>query len=637
MCGIAGIVHLDGRGVDRAELEAMARTLVHRGPDDEGFYVSPCGSVGLAFRRLSIIDLSGGHQPMSNETGDVWVAFNGEIYNYASLRRELADLGHELASDSDTETIIHGYEQWGPDGVSRLRGMFAYAIWDERKRRLVIARDRLGKKPVYLYCDGRRIVFGSELKALLAVPWVPRDLDLIALGQYLRFGYIPAPQSIYQGIRKLPPAHLMVATAEVQRVTRYWDIPAAAPQAYRDLDEAVEDIDTLLREAVAMRLHADVPVGAFLSGGIDSSLVVAMMTRASTRRVRTFSIGFGDQLFDELPWANQVAQHLGTDHHVEVLHPDVESTFITLVRHFDEPFADSSMIPTYLVSSAARRHVTVALSGDGGDEGFAGYDHYRAFLWARAAAACPGMPRAAGIAASLLPTAMKGENLIERIASGRSLFDCYASTMSICSMRTLQRLVLPDLGPMILEGPRQAAREIYRGAEWNDYDPVQAAQRIDLTRGYLHGDILFKVDMSSMANSLEVRSPLLDHVVIERAVTLPQAFKMNRTAGKLVLRRLAERYLPRSIVERKKHGFSIPLGSWLRGPLAPLVREHLLDRRAELYELFDRRAMTTLVNRHLDGHVDRGTLIFTMLTLELWLRGSRSPASTSALAFARAG
>ena len=425
MCGISGIVHLgDRKPVDASALKRMCDTLAHRGPDDEGFYIK--GNVGLSIRRLSIIDLATGHQPISNEDGNVWIVFNGEIYNFAALRDDLRGKGHEFVTNTDTETIVHAYEEYGVDCVKRLNGMFAYAIWDEREQRLVLTRDRIGIKPLYYYLDERVLVFGSELKALLANPSVPRDLDHEALDAFLTFEYIPAPLSIFKGIRKLPPGHTLVLKNGEARIEQYWEVSQGPSSG--DENELSERLYDLVKDAVRMRLVSDVPLGAFLSGGVDSSAIVCAMSELMDRPVQTFSIGFDDPSYNELGYARKVADHFGTDHHEEVIRPDVVDLVEGLVGYLDEPMADVSIFPTYLVSRLARRDVTVVLSGDGGDELFAGYDWYLAERYARYYGMLPGPLRR-----SLLPKIMslvppssqkKGAvNKLKRFVEGAALPD----------------------------------------------------------------------------------------------------------------------------------------------------------------------------------------------------------------------
>jgi asparagine synthase (glutamine-hydrolysing) len=495
--------------------------------------------------------------------------------------------------------------------------MFAYAIWDDRRQSLLLARDRVGKKPLYYYSDANRMAFASELKALLQVPWVPRQLDSAAVGQYLTFGYIPAPRSILKGVRKLCPGHHLRFDRDSSSTRRYWDLPTDLAPTSPNVEESVDALDEVLGEAVAIRMGADVPLGAFLSGGIDSSLVVALMARHSNRSVRSFSVGFSDGAFNELAFAEDVARHIGTDHCSEVVNPDVPNALLRIADGLDEPFADSSIVPTFIVSEMARRHVTVALSGDGGDEAFAGYDHYRTFLQARRWGRVPGIRQTARLLSHVHPLGMKGESLLHRV--GADPEDQYWATMSISSTQLRRQLVRREMRSELLAGAEEAAAEIYRDEDWSG-DPLSAAQRVDLTRGYLHGDILVKVDMASMLNSLEVRSPLLDHLVIEHALRLPTEMRASAETGKVLLRRLAARYLPTSIIERPKHGFTAPVDRWLRSSLAPLLDETVLTQDAHVAEFLDLGAVAKLVNRHRAGVINRGSAIFLVLSLELWLR-----------------
>jgi asparagine synthase (glutamine-hydrolysing) len=560
MCGICGVVSYEpGDGGANPIVEKMNRTLHHRGPDDEGYYHD--SRVSLAMRRLSIIDLFTGHQPISNENGDVWVVYNGEIYNFRQVRAELEKRGHVFKTQTDTEIIVHAYEEYGLDCVKYFNGMFALALWDNRRCRLLLARDHMGIKPLYYWAGRDKLVFGSELKALAAHPDVPRQVSLAAIDLFLSLEYIPSPYTIYEDVFKLPPGHILVAENSNVTVSPFWDIPVQ-PVAERE-DECAEILAGLLKEAVGMRLISDVPLGAFLSGGIDSSAVVGYMSQFSSTPVQTFSIGFEDATYNELPYAEAVARHFNTEHHVEVLDPDVSGLVEGLVQHHDEPFADTSILPTYLVSRLARRHVKVALSGDGGDELFAGYDTYLAEQLSRYYGMLPGvvrrniMPAFAGI----LPPqpAKKGTiNKVKRMIEGASLDPSLQHTRWMIFMNEGDKdcLYQPDMKRTV-EGRSTAAFFDGHFQKASSFDRLAQQQYVDI-KTYLADDILTKVDRMSMSVSLEARVPLLDHRIAEFALNLPPHMKLNRSRTKIILRRALKRLVPDLVLEKPKEGFSIP-------------------------------------------------------------------------------
>jgi len=614
MCGIAGILSLEGSLPEEADrrLRAAASSLRHRGPDDEGFYRQ--GEVGLAFRRLSILDLSGGHQPMANEDETVQVVFNGEIYNYRELAEGLARRGHRFKTRSDTEVLVHLYEEKGADLVHDLRGMFAFALWDSRRRALLLARDRLGIKPLF-YRQGRgELVFASEIKGILATqPGVPMEMDEASLKRYLVFGYLPGNRCLFRGIQKLPPGHLLECRAGRLATRRYWSVPPVDPAPPFSRAEAVARLRELLEESVGLRLISDVPLGAFLSGGIDSSCVVALMRRISPDPIKTFSIGFEEKDYDELPVAARVAASLGTDHHELVVRPEMTSLIEKVVASFDEPFGDPSAIPTYMVSRLARSEVTVSLSGDGGDELFAGYPRYRSLR---------RLERLRRVPASLRQAT--------RWALRRMAPDSFWSHRAEAALRrSLKPFPLDYLDSVnFLMDPgvaRALAPDMVHGAEIVDWemgvtgteDPVEGAQRLDLTH-YLAEDILAKVDRMSMAVSLEARVPLLDHRVVEFVASLPPAWKQQGNRPKALLLEAAGDGLPEVVWDRPKRGFGIPLAEWLRRDLREFVRDTLLASRARERGIWNPVGLQSLLEAHEKGVWDFSEHLWSFLTLELW-------------------
>ena len=616
MCGIAGIVEVGGRGVDRALLTAMTTAQAHRGPDGDGFVCR--GGVGLGHRRLAIIDLVTGDQPMPNDDQSIWIVFNGEIYNYRELRTELEARGSRFRTQSDTEVILRAYEAYGADCVTRLRGMFAFAVLDERARQVFLARDRVGIKPLVYHWDGRRLLFASELKGILQAANVPRDLDLEALGEYLGYHYVAAPRTIFRAVRKLPPASTLTVSLDggAPRVARYWTL-RFAPQPRVSEDEWIEGLKAQLAHAVRSHMISDVPIGAFLSGGLDSSTVVALMAQASSTPVRTFSIGFAETDFDELAYARQVAARYGTDHYELVVKPSALDVLPKLAWHFDEPFADSSAIPTYYVSKITREHVTVALSGDGGDENFAGYRRY-----ARAQQLHErldhGMLRLAQpllrLAAGALPVGAPGQAYAGFLGAGE--LGRYHRLMTYERSETLRHLLTSDLrGSVAAPGPAGFARLV---AELGAPDYVSALQLIDI-HTYLPEDILTKVDRASMAVSLESRVPLLDHVLMEYAATIPSSLKLREGQGKHILKRAMASSLPGDILTRRKMGFGVPLGEWFRGELRELVRDVLLSRVARERGMFRPAAIARLLDAHEAGRRDYSARLWALVCLELWM------------------
>jgi asparagine synthase (glutamine-hydrolysing) len=638
MCGIAGAVWSDpGRVLSEGDLAAMMTRLVHRGPDDAGVYRDDHAALG--FRRLSIVDLAGGHQPLSNENGTVWTIFNGEIYNFPALRRRLEARGHTLRSSGDTEVLVHLYEDEGTGMFALLRGMYALAIWDIPRRRLVLGRDRLGQKPLVYRDDGTRIVFASELKALLALPErdVPRRVDPEALDLYLTYGYVPHPLTILEGTAKLPPAHYAVWQDGRLEITRYWNPDWNVEQDGAPGGE-IEELRATLSDAVREQMIADVPLGAFLSGGVDSTIIVGLMQQASNRPVRTFSIGFDDAAFDESSYAELAARHFGTEHHAIRVTPRAWETLPALAWQFDEPFADSSALPTWYVSEETRRGVTVALTGDAGDELFAGYDRYRAVALATLLDRLPAPSRnvLGGPIARALPVSVRAKTRLRKVrrmleAIGKPPLDRYLGWICALDEPLRSALYSPELIAAIAAKPgaTDPALMLERAlAVAARRDPVTRTMVADLLT-YLPCDLLVKVDMASMAHSLECRSPFLDHRVVELALALPIRRKLRLRGGrsKVVLKQAFADVLPPAIRHRPKMGFAIPLDRWFRGELKSELRAVLLDPVALRRGLFQPEAVATLVNEHVEGRRDHAQQLWTLLMLELWFRNHLDPGS----------
>jgi asparagine synthase (glutamine-hydrolysing) len=620
MCGIAGFADSSLAVPLTAErstalVHQMCDVIRHRGPDDEGFRIEP--GVALGMRRLSIIDVAGGHQPIANEDGTVWIVFNGEVYNFRELRAELEAYGHRFSTSTDTEAIVHAYEQWGTDAIRRLRGMFGLAIWDSRTRTLLLARDRVGIKPLYYSVAGGRLRFGSELKSLLCDPDLPVEIDVDALDHYLSFLYTPRDTSIFRDVCKLPPGHLLTWEGGRLHVEPYWR-PAPAETFSGTEQEAAGELERVLVDAVSSHMISDVPIGAFLSGGVDSSIVVALMARLSSGKVKTFSIGFDEPEFDELEHARRVAEYYGTDHHEFVVRPDALGILDELVGHFDEPFADSSAIPTWYVSEIARRHVTVVLSGDGGDELFGGYDRYlphpRVVAFDRFAP--QGLRRVASIAGDRLPHGVRGKNFLRHV--GRSERDRYLDAIRFFSADEKPALLSADvrsaLGAVDPEVRLARHFERYASLPW-----ASQMMRFDLET-YLPDDVLTKVDRMSMAHSIESRVPLLDNHVVDLANALPASLKIKNGRRKHVLKEVAARLLPEGIVDRKKQGFGVPLGTWFRGDLKELFADTLLATRTLQRGYFEPRFVRRLVNEHLSGRRDHTLRLWQLVVFERWHR-----------------
>ncbi|MFN8587795.1 MAG: asparagine synthase (glutamine-hydrolyzing) [Candidatus Eisenbacteria bacterium] len=614
MCGINGVFHYRSGEPDRELVRRQAMAQRHRGPDDWDVWCD--GPVALAQRRLSIVELSAaGHQPMPNEDHSVWVTFNGELYNWPEIKPQLVARGHTLRGNSDTEMLLHLWEEKGPELLQDLRGMFAFALFDRRRRRLMLGRDRLGKKPLYWHDDGNRIVFASELKSLVMDPSVPREADPQSISDFLTYQYVPGPQTILRGVRKLPPAHRLIADEKGVRVERYWSLPVEADPRIGPA-EAVARLRELLAEAVRIRLMSDVPLGAFLSGGIDSSVVVALMAAASSGPVKTFSIGFEDQDFSELEHAGKVARHLGTEHRELVVRPRALELMPRLVWGMDEPFSDASMIPTYHVAEMAREHVTVALSGDGGDEAFAGYVTYP---WARRYAKLDFVPAplrrlAAAPAALLGPDDALGRKLHRM---GLSVVDRHLEAMSHFPPRERHAVLGAALrASTSRHDPYKAARAVHARAKAAVGD-IPALLYLDAMT-YMTDDVLVKVDRTSMLNSLEVRAPLLDHVVLEYVARLPFDLKLRGDVTKWALKETARTLLPPDILQRGKQGFGVPLERWFGNDFGRLAREVLLDRRCRERGWLDAGGVEAVLAGKSAREDKHARQVFTLVCLELW-------------------
>jgi asparagine synthase (glutamine-hydrolysing) len=622
MCGIVGIVDLEGaREIDRDQLARMNAVQLHRGPDEGDVYIEP--GVGLGHRRLAIIDLSSGQQPLFNEDRSVVVVYNGEIYNYAGLVAELQAAGHTFRTHCDTEVIVHAWEEWGADCVRRFNGMFAFALWDRNRQTLFLGRDRLGKKPLYYarLADGR-FIFASELKSLLEDRSLGRVLDERAVEDYLAYGYVPDPRTILKGVWKLPPAHTLVEVRRQPAATprAYWDV-AFAPVAARSTADIAGEVVDRLREATRIRLMSEVPLGAFLSGGVDSSAVVAMMSGVSAEPVKTCSISFGVREYDESAYAAQIAEQFHTDHFVRQVDTDDFGLLDELARVYDEPFADSSAIPTYRVCQLARTRVTVALSGDGGDEAFAGYRRYKWFMNEESVRSRVPEPLRAPLFGALgrwypkmdrAPRFLRAKATFEAIA--RDSVNGYFHGVCVTPDRIRLPLYSPEFQQRLgdyraIEVFQQHARQC--PAE----DPLSLVQYLDF-KTYLPGDILVKVDRAAMAHSLEVRCPILDYTYVDWVSGLPPGLKLRQGEGKYIFKKALEGVLPRDILYRRKMGFAVPLASWLRGPLRQRVRERLLGQRAAHGGLFLPAAVERLVRQHETGARDHSAVLWALLMLD---------------------
>jgi asparagine synthase (glutamine-hydrolysing) len=631
MCGICGWMDLHYRFDDhRSTLKQMNATLSHRGPDDSGVMVFDNAALGMS--RLSVIDLTSGHQPMANEEETCWIVYNGEIYNFLVLRRELEARGYRFRTRSDTEVILHAYEEWGSDCVHRLRGMFAFAIYDCRAQAtdpspaskghgyLFLARDRVGKKPLYYYYqhDGL-LIFASEIKAILAHPSVRRRVNRSVIPLYLAYGYIPAPSTIFKDIYEIPPAHTLTAQDRQVTVQKYWDIPCSVHDSAPSEQECVESLRELLEDAVRIRLISDVPLGAFLSGGLDSTAIVAIMSRLMDQRVKTFAIGFADDLsFNELEYARLVARTYGTDHREFIVRPDAIELLPKLIWHYDQPFADSSAIPSYLVAQLTREHVTVALTGDGGDELFAGYGRFAAARVAEFYCRLPQFLQTALVhLLSALPESTTYNGFVRRARrfmdhAPLPLAEQYLGWVSIFQ-DDFTRDLLANRGDV---DPLSHFQTYFDHADIDHVNQLLAVH----AKTCLPGDLLVKTDRMTMAHSLEARSPFLDQELVEFAARLPSAFKLKGLTTKYILKKALAGIIPEEIIHRKKHGFSVPVGHWFRTILKEYIRELLLSPRAVRRDYFRQEAVQRLIEQHQSGKRDHGHRLWALLTFEMWHR-----------------
>ncbi|MDP2905983.1 MAG: asparagine synthase (glutamine-hydrolyzing) [Candidatus Omnitrophota bacterium] len=622
MCGICGIIDNGNGQINKEALLNMCRNMRHRGPDDEGIFTdisAPGPSAGLGHRRLKIIDLSeAGRQPMCNEDESVWLAFNGEIYNFHELREELLKRGHKFRSNTDTECLIHLYEDHGRDCVKYLRGMFAFAVWDKRDKSLLLARDRAGKKPLVYYHKNGKFYFASEFSSLLASGAIDKQINSEALNYYLTFGYIPAPFTIYKDVFKLPAAHILLFKDNTVNIMKYWELDYSNKIKISEQD-AADEVLRLLRQAVKIRLYSDVPLGAFLSGGIDSSTVVALMSELSGKRVKTFSIGFKESDYNELKYARNIARRFDTEHNELIVEPKAMEILPLLVERYGEPYADSSCIPTYYVAQQTRRYVTVALNGDGGDEVFAGYDRYQAML---AAEMIPGaLKMMAKSAAALLPDSVNFKSRsrrVKRFINGAVLprQERYLKWVSIFDVEMKKNIYSRGLADSISGAHPLSlvSRFLEPGQGLSLLDSLLLAD----TMTYLPYDLLVKVDITSMANSLEARSPFLDQELMEFAALLPAEYKMKNFTKKYILKKAVKGLIPEENIHRKKMGFGVPVGDWFRGGLKDFLSETVLSKAALGRGYFNPEAVKNMVKMHIEKKMDYSSQIWALLCLELW-------------------
>ena len=638
MCGIVGKVMTPGCGsVDRHLLERMCAALEHRGPDSRGLFQQD--EAGLGIQRLRVVDLVTGDQPISNEDGSVTVVLNGEIYNFQELRKDLQCRGHRFATQGDTEVIVHLYEEHGIDCVRYLQGMFAFALWDQRRRRLLVARDRVGKKPLFYALGPEGLTFASELRALLEDRTIPRELDTSAVDSFLAYGYVPAPLSIFAGVSKLPPAHTLVLERGELTLNRYWQLDYSRKAEFKDPRELHEALLEHVRVATRRRLIADVPLGAFLSGGIDSSAVVAAMAEASSGPVKTFSIGFDHDEFDELRYARKIAELFGTDHHEFVVRPDAVEMLPKIVRHYGEPFADSSAIPSFYLAELTRQHVTVALNGDGGDELFAGYTRY---VSNRLAAGLERLPaplrrfaadRARGLGGGEVTSVA---NKARRLITGLALSPAarYESYMSAFDQSQRTNLYTHEFAATVDQSFTTGVIADPWGKASGE-DVLDIMLEVDVAT-YLPGDLITKIDIATMAYALEARSPLLDHELMEFAASIPAEMKVDGREKKWVFREALRDWLPSDILDRPKQGFTVPIAHWLRGELRDLAREVLLDRDSLGRGYFRREAVQSMLDRHSAGADEETKRLWALFMFELWHRefvdGTTTPITLEAVA-----
>jgi len=623
MCGICGIINFDfDRKVDLAHLQKMSHTIIHRGPDDEGFYVNQ--NAGFGFRRLSIIDLKMGHQPISNEDETVWIIFNGEIYNFRQLRKDLAARGHRFQTLTDTETIVHLYEEHGNDCVKFLRGMFAFAIWDERKKKLFCARDRFGIKPFFYHLSQERFVFGSEIKATLSVGGIDEEMDLMALDSYFAYKYITDDRTIFKQIKKLKAAHTLEINWQQGKpsikIQKYWRLKYQ-PDFRKTEAEWCEALENVLSESVKMRLVSEVPLGAFLSGGIDSSAVVALMCQHSDSPVKTFSIGFKEKQFNELPFAREVARRYQTEHHEQIVEPESVGLLPKLAAAYDEPFADSSAIPTYYVSKFAREHVTVVLSGDGGDELFAGYNTYPRLTNLNKYNRLPHAFNHLfwGTLHEAIPNKIKGKRASFHLSKKRAEAGAY---FALWMQPERKRLYRSGLWNVVKENLAENYKKDILSSS-NGCDFLFKMQELDM-QTYLVDDILTKVDRASMLHSLEARVPILDHKVAELSCRIPSNLKLNRLEKKYIFKKAMQKHLPASVFNHRKQGFTVPMKLWFKGSLKDYVHDRLNIQNDVLSQYLDMNYIIKTVEDHQNGMRDMNDKIWSLLFLDAWLEGCKN-------------
>jgi asparagine synthase (glutamine-hydrolysing) len=623
MCGIVGYINAGGSAIDTALLGEMNAAIIHRGPDEDGFYIHE--NVGLAMRRLSIIDLASGRQPIHNADKTAWLIFNGEIYNYQELRKNLEDEGAQLYTKSDTEVVLQLYDRYGADCLQYLRGMFAFAVWDTRDNSLFLARDRVGKKPLlYAHRPNGDIIFGSEFTALLKHPDISREIDFEAIHHYLSYICVPAPLTAYKDIRKLEPGHwLRWKNGEIE-MKRYW-LPDFSEKLDISEEEAQDEVLRILRESVRLRMIAEVPLGAFLSGGVDSSAVVALMAQESSRPVKTFSIGFEEQDFSELKYAKKVAQYVGAEYNEFIVKPNAMDVLPTLVEHYGEPYADSSAIPTYYVSKETRKHVTVALNGDGGDESFAGYERYAAMRLAERYQKFPAFLRKplVELPLSIIPAPQANRN---RLRSAKRFVKAAALPKTTRYLNWVSG-ISPELKDQLYTDRFKEITAGYRSRrildQWferaNGIGVLDASLMTD-QQTYLPNDLLVKVDIASMAVSLEARSPFLDHKLMEFAAKLPEHIKVKGLETKTLLKKIAAKLVPPEVIYRRKMGFGVPVGYWLRNEMKGFLYEVLLSEKALGRGIFKPEVVKNLIERHVSGKEDLNFPLWTLLMLELWFQ-----------------
>jgi asparagine synthase (glutamine-hydrolysing) len=623
MCGICGKIYFDqNRPVTKPELQLMATSLAHRGPDGEGIWTK--GNVGLAHRRLAIIDLRAvADQPMSNEDGSIWVTFNGEIYNFRELRKELQACGHIFRTNGDTEVIVHAYEEYGRECLARLRGMFAFAIWDTKTRTLFLARDRIGKKPLFYFVGHDRFLFGSEIKSILTDPSVPIEPDPVAIDHFLAFQYIPAPLTAFQGIRKLPAAHWLEVRNGQLEIGRYWKL-RYTPKRRITLHDAIAELQWQIAEAVRLRLMSDVPLGAFLSGGIDSSAIVAYMAQAMDRPVQTFSVGFEEAAFDERPFARLVAGRYGTNHTELVVKASVMDILPRLIWQYDEPFGDSSAVPSYAIAELTRQHVTVVLNGDGGDENFAGYDRYVVNRRARRGDVIPmGIRRRIAATIRRLPIGwQQRQPLLKIVTVAEAMTQIperrYARWIGHFAHDERQDLYTEAFKEVTAESDPEALYvQVFRESDAEDWTDATLDADVNL---YLTDDLLVKMDRATMSHSLEARSPFLDHVLMEFVASLPPGFKLLGAQKKFVLKASMRGLIPDTILDRPKMGFSAPISNWFREELREMAHDILLSPRSMQRGYFQSKVIAGLLTEHCRGQVDHAEDLWDLLVLELWHR-----------------